>query len=178
MIDPKTYLANLQKNDINFFSGVPDSLLKQFCACIQNECKPENHIIAANEGGAIGLAIGYHLGSGKVPMVYLQNSGVGNTINPILSLASNEVYGIPMIIMVGWRGEPGIKDEPQHIHQGRVMIESLQAMDIDFKILSTEENEAINQTKDAIELAKDTKSPIFLIVKKDSLVQRSLSKKM
>ena len=75
MIDPKTYLANLQKNDINFFSGVPDSLLKQFCACIQNECKPENHIIAANEGGAIGLAIGYHLGSGKVPMVYLQNSG-------------------------------------------------------------------------------------------------------
>ena len=73
-----------------------------------------------------------------------------------------------MIIMVGWRGEPGIKDEPQHIHQGRVMIESLQAMDIDFKILSTEENEAINQTKDAIELAKDTKSPIFLIVKKDS----------
>ena len=168
MIDPKTYLANLQKNDINFFSGVPDSLLKQFCACIQNECKPENHIIAANEGGAIGLAIGYHLGSGKVPMVYLQNSGVGNTINPILSLASNEVYGIPMIIMVGWRGEPGIKDEPQHIHQGRVMIESLQAMDIDFKILSTEENEAINQTKDAIELAKDTKSPIFLIVKKDS----------
>lgn len=168
MIDPKTYLANLRENDINFFSGVPDSLLKQFCACIQNECKPEEHIIAANEGGAIGLAIGHYLGSGKVPMVYLQNSGLGNTINPILSLASNEVYGIPMIIMIGWRGEPGVKDEPQHIHQGRVMIESLQAMDIDFKVLSEEENQAISQTNDAIELAKKTKSPIFLIVKKNS----------
>ena len=166
MIDPKNYLDNLQKNEINFFTGVPDSLLKQFCACIQSECKSEEHIIAANEGGAIGLAIGYYLGSGKVPMIYLQNSGLGNTINPILSLASKEVYGIPMVIIIGWRGEPGVKDEPQHIHQGRVMIDSLEAMNVDYKVLSMNENEAINQTNDAIKLAIKTKSPVFLIVKK------------
>ncbi len=166
MIDPKNYLDNLQKNEINFFTGVPDSLLKQFCRCIQSECKSEEHIIAANEGGAIGLAIGYYLGSGKVPMIYLQNSGLGNTINPILSLASKEVYGIPMVIIIGWRGEPGVKDEPQHIHQGRVMIDSLEAMNVDYKVLSMNENEAINQTNDAIKLAIKTKSPVFLIVKK------------
>ena len=168
MIDPKNYLENLQNNGVNFFTGVPDSLLKQFCACLQTECKSDEHIIAANEGGAIGLAIGYYLGSGRVPMIYLQNSGLGNTINPILSLASNEVYGIPMVVIIGWRGEPGVKDEPQHLHQGRVMVDSLKSMNIDFKVLSDDENKAITQTNEAIEQAKKTKSPFFLIVKKGS----------
>ena len=90
----------------------------------------------------MGLAIGYYLGTNKIPMVYLQNSGLGNIINPILSLASNQVYGIPMLIMIGWRGEPGVKDEPQHVHQGKVMLQSLESMDLPYIVLSDNEEEA------------------------------------
>ena len=91
MLEPKELFDFLRTNDVTFYSGVPDSLLKDFCLYIDNECQSNNHIIAANEGAAIGLAIGYHLSSGKIPCVYLQNSGLGNTINPLLSLASKEV---------------------------------------------------------------------------------------
>ena len=120
MISPKIYLENLKKAGIDFFLS-PDSLLKQFCACISENIKNESHTISSNEGAAIALGIGNYLGSGNIPFIYLQNSGLGNVVNPILSLASREVYGIPMIIMIGWRGAPNVKDEPQHIHQGRVM---------------------------------------------------------
>lgn len=168
MINPLNYLNNLISHDVDFFTGVPDSLLKAFCACVDKECDEKKHLIAANEGGAIGLAIGNYLGSGKVPMVYLQNSGLGNIINPVLSLASREVYGIPMLIMIGWRGEPKIKDEPQHVHQGRVMLDMLEAMDIPNVILSTDEGEAIQQTNDALELAKALLSPVFLVVRKNT----------
>ena len=135
MISAPKYLDFLQENNVNFFTGVPDSLLKEFCACVTNRVAKKDHIIASNEGAAIGLAIGHYLGSGNIPLVYLQNSGLGNIVNPLLSLASSEVYGIPMLIVIGWRGEPNVKDEPQHIHQGRVMQNMLEAMEIPSIIL-------------------------------------------
>ena len=177
MLNPEKYLNHLNSLGIEFISGVPDSLLKDFCECVSQEYSPDKHIIASNEGAAVGLAIGYHLGTNKVPMIYLQNSGFGNIINPLLSLASKEVYGIPMLILVGWRGEPGIKDEPQHIHQGRVMTELIKSMDLSYFILDKDENSAFAQSEKAIALAKNTNSPVFLLVKKDTFEKKSIEKK-
>ena len=136
----------LKKQNITFFSGVPDSLLKDFCAYVDDQFPPNNHIIAANEGAAVGLAIGHHLSSGKIPLVYLQNSGLGNTVNPLMSLASEDVYSIPILLVIGWRGEPGIKDEPQHKHQGRITPALLDVMDIPYVIIdsSMDQNEVLN----------------------------------
>ena len=135
MIDPQEFIQYLQANAVEFFTGVPDSLLKDLCSCLERLPRVDQHIIAANEGGAIALALGYHLATGKIPLVYLQNSGLGNTINPLLSLADGEVYAIPMLIVIGWRGEPGVHDEPQHKKQGRVMIPMLDAMEIPYSII-------------------------------------------
>lgn len=106
----------------DFYVGVPDSLLKALCDCLiaSYGTDARRHIIAANEGNAVALAAGYHIVTGRIPVVYLQNSGVGNIINPVASLCNENVYGIPMIFVVGWRGEPGVSDEPQHIFQGRI----------------------------------------------------------
>ena len=109
--------------EFDFFTGVPDSLLKPFCDWVADKYGiSDNHIVAANEGNAVALAAGYHLATGKVPVVYLQNSGIGNIINPVASLMNDEVYGIPCVFIVGWRGEPGVYDEPQHIYQGKVRL--------------------------------------------------------
>ena len=166
MIDPKNYLDYLIQKGITFFSGVPDSLLKDFCACISSNVSDSNHVITSNEGASIGLAIGRHLGKRDLPLVYLQNSGLGNTVNPLLSLASNKVYGIPMLIMIGWRGEPGIKDEPQHLHQGEVMLDMLDAMNVPSFILSDNLEELKVQTNHAIAKAKEISAPVALIARK------------
>ena len=166
MIDPKNYLDYLIEKGITFFSGVPDSLLKDFCACISSNISDSNHVITSNEGASIGLAIGRHLGKQDLPLVYLQNSGLGNTVNPLLSLASNKVYGIPMLIMIGWRGEPGIKDEPQHLHQGEVMLDMLDAMNVPSFILSDNLEELKVQTNHAIDKAKEISAPVALIARK------------
>ena len=122
-IDPLNFYNYLTFNGINFFTGVPDSLLKEFCLCIDRETNDESHIIAANEGNAIALASGYFLAKESIPLVYMQNSGLGNAINPLLSLCDEKVYSIPMILLIGWRGEPGIKDEPQHTKQGLIQLD-------------------------------------------------------
>lgn len=126
--------------DADFFTGVPDSQLKALCNYLiyTYGVNGTNHIIAANEGNAVGLAAGYHLATNKVPVVYMQNSGEGNAINPVASLMNDKVYGIPCIFVVGWRGEPGIHDEPQHIYQGEVTCKLLEDMDIQYMILSKE----------------------------------------
>ena len=95
---------------VDFFTGVPDSLLKNICAYITDHAPRGKHIIAANEGSAVGIACGYYMASGNVPLVYMQNSGLGNTVNPLLSLADEKVYSLPLLLLVGWRGEPGTKD--------------------------------------------------------------------
>ena len=125
-----------------FFAGVPDSQLKPLCNYLMNTYGiSKNHIIAANEGNAVGLAAGYHLATGKVPVVYMQNSGLGNVINPVASLLNDKVYGIPCLFIVGWRGEPGIHDEPQHIYQGEVTIKLLEDMDIETFVIDKETTE-------------------------------------
>ena len=134
----------LISNNIDFYTGVPDSLLKEFCFCIDDNVSENTHIIAPNEGNAVALAAGYHLGTGKLPLVYMQNSGIGNAINPLLSLCDPEVYSIPMIIFIGWRGEPGVKDEPQHIKQGKIQLDLIKSMDIAFSIISKDESVVYN----------------------------------
>lgn len=116
----------------DFYAGVPDSQLRALCDCLMGRygIDPRHHLIAANEGNAVGLAAGYHLATGKTPVVYMQNSGIGNTINPVASLMNGKVYGIPCVFIVGWRGEPGVHDEPQHIFQGEVTVKLLEDMDI------------------------------------------------
>jgi len=116
----------------DFYTGVPDSQLKALCNYLMNEygIDPKHHVIAANEGNCTALAAGYHLATGKVPVVYMQNSGEGNIINPVASLLNDKVYAIPTVFIVGWRGEPGLHDEPQHIYQGEVTVKLLEDMDI------------------------------------------------
>lgn len=116
----------------DFYTGVPDSQLKALCNYLMDRygIDSKHHIIAANEGNCTALAAGYHLATGKVPVVYMQNSGEGNIINPVASLLNDKVYAIPVVFIVGWRGEPGIHDEPQHIYQGEVTIKLLEDMDI------------------------------------------------
>lgn len=118
--------------DADFYTGVPDSQLKALCNYLMNTygIDPRHHVIAANEGNCTALAAGYHLATGKVPVVYMQNSGEGNIINPVASLLNDKVYAIPMIFIIGWRGEPGVHDEPQHIYQGEVTLKLLEDMGI------------------------------------------------
>ncbi|MBQ9808939.1 MAG: phosphonopyruvate decarboxylase [Ruminococcus sp.] len=116
----------------DFYTGVPDSQLKALCNCLMNTygIDKKHHIIAANEGNCTAVAAGYHLATGRVPVVYMQNSGEGNIINPVASLLNDKVYAIPMIFVIGWRGEPGIHDEPQHIYQGEVTVKLMEDMDV------------------------------------------------
>ena len=138
MVNTDSFFYSLKQSGVDLFTGVPDSLLKNICAFITDNTSPENHIIAANEGNAISIGIGHHLATKKIPLIYLQNSGLGNIINPLLSLVDPDVYSIPMILLIGWRGEPGVSDEPQHIKQGRITTDLLDVMKIPYEILSSE----------------------------------------
>lgn len=158
-------------NKYEFFTGVPDSQLKPLCNYLMDRFGiSDKHIIAANEGNAVGLAAGYHLATGGVPVVYMQNSGLGNIINPVASLMNDKVYGIPCIFIVGWRGEPGIHDEPQHIYQGEVTIKLLEDMDIRTFVITKEttESEVLNQLKEWQPLLDNGKQVAF-VVKKGAL---------
>ena len=145
-------LARLENRGIEVITGVPDSTLKQFCDGVQMYEGSLKHYCTANEGAAVGLAVGSYLSSGKPACVYLQNSGIGNTINPLASLANNDVYGIPMLFIVGWRGEPGTKDEPQHVYQGKVTCALYEVMGVAYSVIdentTTEELDAILATAD------------------------------
>jgi phosphonopyruvate decarboxylase len=153
----------------DFFTGVPDSQLQPLCDWLLNKygVSPEKHIIAANEGNAVAIAAGYHLSTGKIPVVYLQNSGIGNIINPVASLLNNKVYGIPVLFIVGWRGEPGTSDEPQHIFQGEITIKLLEDMDIQTHIINKEttEEEFNVKTAEFEALFAQGKSAAFVIRK-------------
>ncbi len=132
MLDPSLFLDYMEELGVGFVTGVPDSQLKSVCEEVycRYGINSKRHIVAVNEGNAVALASGYHLATGKLPLVYLQNSGLGNAVNPIASLTDSGVYGIPMIFMVGWRGEPGVHDEPQHIKQGAITQELLALLDV------------------------------------------------
>ena len=126
MLNCKEFFNLLHEKKIDFFSGVPDSLLKYFNSYILDNVDENQHIIAANEGNAIALASGYYLATTKIGLVYMQNSGLGNAINPLVSLSDKEVYGIPVLLLIGWRGEPSEKDEPQHQKQGKITLKLLE----------------------------------------------------
>ena len=134
-VNPKTFFEELSSKGISFFTGVPDSLLKQLSLCIDENVKKDKHVIAANEGNAFSLAAGFHLATGELPLVYMQNSGLGNAINPLISIAHKKVYSIPLLLMIGWRGAPGIKDEPQHMVKGKITTQLLKLLDINYCIL-------------------------------------------
>ena len=168
MISPEYFIKTLRRKQICFFTGVPDSLLKNLCAYIADHQGTENHIIAANEGGAIGLAAGYYLATGQIPVVYMQNSGIGNAVNPLMSLTDKEVYNIPILLLIGWRGEPGTKDEPQHIKQGKVTIPLLNTMGIANTLLSHDEEVFEKQLDEALIYLKDKKEPFAFVVQKDT----------
>lgn len=165
MIRSKNLFEQLVSEQVTFFTGVPDSLLKSFCAYVTDHAHSNTHVIAANEGGAIALASGHYLASGEYALVYLQNSGLGNAINPLLSLADPEVYSIPMLLMIGWRGEPGYADEPQHVKQGRVTLSLLQAMEIPYVILETTTTDWQGVIKSACRQMKDRQGPVAIVVK-------------
>ncbi len=177
MLRPEFLFKELQKNGVGFFSGVPDSLLKNFCAYVTDNTGKKEHIIAANEGCAVGLAAGYHIATGGIPLVYMQNSGMGNMTNPLLSLADEDVYNIPLILMIGWRGEPGVHDEPQHVKQGKVTCTLLEAMGIPYSVLPSEEDECIHILNECFEHLKNKGSPYALVVRKNTFDKYSLSKK-
>ena len=168
MISPKEFYNYLVEKQIDFFTGVPDSLLKNICSYITDNTIPERNVIAANEGGAIALATGYNLASDKIPMVYMQNSGIGNAVNPLLSLTDPKVYSIPVLLMIGWRGEPGLKDEPQHIKQGEVTVELLDAMKIPYAVLSDNIEDATKEIDSAISYMNNNQAPYALVVRKNT----------
>ena len=178
MISSGFFHGELAEYGTDFFTGVPDSLLKSFCAYL-TDCSNKNaatqHIIAVNEGAAVALAAGYHLAAGKIPLVYMQNSGIGNAVNPLLSLADGDVYRIPMLLLVGWRGEPGVKDEPQHLKQGKVTRALFEAMDIPYLILSDNEDEVKNQLKECYAQINKDGTPFALIVRKDTFAPYALA---
>lgn len=167
MINTKEFYDTLIENNFDYFVGVPDSLLKDFCLCITDNSK-DNHIITANEGNAVAIAAGYNIATSKYGVCYMQNSGLGNIINPLLSLIDEKVYNIPMLFIIGYRGEPGVKDEPQHIKQGELTLPLLDTLGIKYFIL--DENYK-NQIIECHKYVKETNKPIALIVKKDTFTK-------
>ena len=173
MITPHFFIEKLQREGIEFYAGVPDSLLKNVCAYITDHLDSRHNIIAANEGGAVALAAGYYLATGKVGCVYMQNSGEGNIINPLASLTDKEVYNIPVLLLIGWRGRPGVHDEPQHVKQGKVTTGLLNVMGVNYEVLSKEEDKAAKQIEKAAK-ALANKEVFALVIEKDTFEDYNL----
>ena len=165
-INSKELYDLLSSHNIDFYTGVPDSLLKDFLAFLKDTS--DNNIITANEGLSVSFATGYHLATGKIPCVYLQNSGLGNTINPLMSLVHEKVYNIPMLLLVGWRGEPYKKDEPQHVAQGEISETILNGLGIKYSILPDHIKYAQFIIDESVEYIKETNKPCVLLVKRQT----------
>ena len=174
MIRPSYFYDLLIKNGTDFFAGVPDSLLKNFCAYVTDNAPSEKHIISANEGSATALACGYHMATGKIPMIYMQNSGEGNMVNPMLSLADRDVNSIPMLIVIGWRGEPGVHDEPQHVKLGKETSDLLDAMKIPYEVLSENEAELPGQFEKAYKNIKENNAQYAFVIRKNTFDEYKL----
>ena len=179
-IAPKAFYEAFIENDVSFFVGVPDSLLKSFCAYLQDH-DDNGHVIAANEGGAIAMAMGNYLAKGVPSLVYLQNSGLGNVVNPLISMADPDVYAIPMVLVVGWRGEIGnddkqIKDEPQHKKQGRITLALLEAMGIYYEVIDSETVDIKILVSRLVKRAMETQSPVCIVVRKGTFSPYFLQK--
>lgn len=170
-MESKHFIKTLKKLNVDFFTGVPDSFLCSFVNYIVDSTgKDTRHVIAANEGNAVALATGYHLATGKIPCVYLQNSGLGNIINPITSLIAESVYKIPCVFVIGWRGEPRTIDEPQHTFQGDITLKTLDLLDIEFFIIDKLTTKSdLEERIDAFEGILGSGKSIAFVVRKDGL---------
>ncbi|NMH59647.1 phosphonopyruvate decarboxylase [Alteromonas ponticola] len=166
MISPAEFCTFLAHKGLTQYYGVPDSLLKSLCAYIDNHYEKKQHIITANEGNAMAMATGFYLGSGNAAVVYMQNSGLGNVVNPMTSLCDRQVYSIPMLLVIGWRGEPNVKDEPQHVKQGAITLQQLELLDVPHLVVDS------TSTFDSIALLLkqmyEESRPVALVVKKDT----------
>lgn len=171
MVNQKDLFDVLCNMGVDFFTGVPDSLLNDFCLYMTNNFAPRQHVMAANEGNAIAIAAGHYMATGKLPLVYMQNSGIGNATNPLLSLTHDCVYGIPMLLVIGWRGDPSINDHAQHKKQGELTPVLMNDMDIPYEILD-DENMVIDKFRWAANQARENSSPVALIAKKAILAQK------
>ena len=167
MIKAEFFIEKLRENGIDCFAGVPDSLLKNICAYITDNFDARHNIITANEGAAIGFAAGHFLATGQPACVYMQNSGQGNTINPLASLTDKDVYNIPVLLIIGWRGRPGVHDEPQHVKQGKVTLGLLDVMGIGYEVLSKDEKEAAAQIDRAVAALRNNEV-YALVIEKDT----------
>lgn len=167
MIDQNRFLNVLQSEGVEFFVGVPDSFLNGFCNNLLNTMDSKHHVIAANEGNAVAIASGYYFSTGTVPLVYMQNSGMGNMYNPLVSLADRNVYSVPMVLLIGWRGEPGTElKHPQHRTQGATTLKMLEMLDIPYVIAEDDDDKLEEQTRWAVQTAGNEKKATAIIARK------------
>ena len=171
MVNQQSLFEALDHLGVKFFTGVPDSLLNDFCLYMMNNIPDSRHVMAANEGNAVGIAAGNYMATGNIPVVYMQNSGIGNAANPLLSLTHDCVYGIPMILVIGWRGDPSVNDHAQHKKQGELTPVLMKDMDIPYEILDSDDT-VIDKFTWAVNKAKEISSPVALIAKKAILTQK------
>ena len=165
MISPERIFNALWDNGVYYFTGVPDSLLKHFCSYVDANVESHSHTIAANEGAALGIAIGYHFATSNIPLVYMQNSGLGNIVNPLTSLADPAIYSIPMLLMIGWRGDPCARDEPQHLKQGRITLDLLDALEVPYSIIDAADSDIELKIKVATESSQKLGSAHALVIR-------------
>jgi phosphonopyruvate decarboxylase len=174
MLNCKEFYDTITAHGFDFYAGVPDSLLKDFCAYVTDHTPPERNIITANEGSSVALAAGYFLATGRPGVVYMQNSGLGNTVNPLTSLADQGVYGVPMLLVIGWRGEPGVKDEPQHVKMGGISREVLNAIGVEWAELPQEPDAARATIAHAAARLRERPAPFALLVRKETFEKYKL----
>ena len=175
MIDVKNLINLLKKNNCNFFTGVPDSVLKVFSAYLKSKSK-NSHIIAVNEGSAVSIGIGHYLSTKKMPCVYMQNSGLSNALNPLISIANKKVYSIPLVLIIGWRGSPRINDEPQHNVKGKITENILKLLNIQYTILRNEND--LKKFNKQIIFAKKNKSIVACLIEQGVLSNRTKQNKI
>jgi phosphonopyruvate decarboxylase len=172
MIDPKQLKKTLSNNNINQYIGVPDSVLKNFLGFIPEK----NNFISNNEGSAVAYGIGYYLSTKKIPLIYMQNSGLGNAINPLISIAHKKVYSIPLLLLIGWRGSPNSNDEPQHQAQGKVTKEFLRLLGIKTFVLNNSKD--LKKLKSLIQYSKKNSCPVAVLIKNGKIEKNSINKKI
>lgn len=173
MIDQEKFFQALHDNGVGFFTGVPDSYLNAFCTYLTKNVPSSRHIIAANEGNAVALASGYYFATGMVPMVYMQNSGMGNALNPLTSLVDKDVYAVPMVLLIGWRGDPSVTDHAQHKMQGKITTQLLDILGIPYVVVKNDDA-CIGETVSwAVRTAKETSVPTALIAQKGIFAEKT-----
>lgn len=169
MIDQKHFVDTLTSEGVHFFTGVPDSYLNGFCNYLLEHVSPDRHTIAANEGNAVAVASGFYFATGKIPLVYMQNSGMGNALNPIVSLAERQVYSVPMVLVIGWRGEPGTSDYDSHVQhrkQGEITTKMLEVLDIPYEIAKDDDEKLEEQTRRLVRIAHREKRIVAMVAPK------------